>query len=160
MAFVQSGMRLTPAALNDPSAYKTSDTSRSSTTTLTADPNLVVSVVANAVYVLSAFIPHTYDPACDFKCTISGPSGASMPFWTAWWRTTDGNNIAGAMPNLGSVLTITSGSGTTVQPLWAQGVLTVGATAGSVAFEWAQNTSSVNAATVKAGALLRLERIG
>lgn len=159
MALIQTGMRLTPAVLNDPTAYKTADTSRTSTTTLAADPNLTVPVIANAVYVMSLAVAHTYDPACDFKFSWTGPSGATMANWTANWRTTDGVEVSGAFATLGTVVPITSASGTFTQPLWAHGILITSTTAGNLAMTWAQNTSAVGAATVKAGSLLRVERI-
>ncbi|MEV4846140.1 hypothetical protein AB0K20_23345 [Micromonospora matsumotoense] len=159
MPLIQSGMPLYPELLNSPTAWKTLDTARASTTTLAADPDLALPVIAGAVYVLSAYVAHTYDAACDFKFSWSGPSGATMTNWTADWRTTDGNEISGAFASLGSVVPITSGSGTLSQPLWAHGLLIIGGTAGTLALTWAQNTSSVNPATVRAGSTLRLERV-
>ncbi|MFJ8687200.1 hypothetical protein [Micromonospora wenchangensis] len=156
---IQSGMPLLPELLNSPTAWKTADTSRSSTTTLAADPDLTVPVIAGATYMLSAYIAHTYDAACDFKFSWSGPAGATMTNWQADWRTTDGTEISGAFAAIGSVVPITSGSGTLSQPLWAHGVLIIGGTAGTFALTWAQNTSSANAAIVRAGSTLRLERV-
>lgn len=159
MPLIQSGQRLTPALLNSPVAWKTADTSRTSTTTLTADPDLSVPVLANAVYLVALYVAHTYDAACDFRFSWSGPSGATMTNWTADWRTVDGNEVSGAFASLTSSVPLTSGSGTLTQPLWAHGLLIVGGTAGTFAFTWAQNTSSANAAIVRAGSVLRLERI-
>lgn len=159
MALFQSGMRLTPSRLNAPTAYKVADTSRSSTTTLTADPDLTVSVLANAVYVVDLYVSHTYDAAADFKFSWSGPAGATMTNWTADWRTTDGAEVSGSFATLGAVVPITSASGSLSQPIWAHGVLVVGSPSGTFAWTWAQNTSSANPATVRAGSLLRLERI-
>ncbi|MEH1059401.1 hypothetical protein V6U89_29860 [Micromonospora sp. CPCC 206171] len=153
------GMILTPARLNAPTAYKTSDTSRTLTTTLTADPDLSVSVIANAVYVVSLYAPHTYDALCDFKFSWTAPTGSAMTNWTADWRTVDGTEISGAFSTLSTVVPLTSASGTFTQPLWAHGLLVVGGTAGTFGMTWAQNTSHANAATVKTGSLLRLERV-
>lgn len=142
-----------------PAGYKTGDTSRVSTTTITADPDLAVSVIAGAVYLVSAFIPHTYNAAGDFKFGWSYPAGASMPNWAADWRTTDGTEVSGVFTDITSTVPITSASGTLNQPVWIHGLLTVGATAGTFAFAWAQNTSNAAATIVRAGAVLRLERI-
>lgn len=143
----------------NPTAYKTSDTSRTSTTTLTADPDLSVPLLASAVYLVSLYVSHTYDAAADFKFSWSGPSGAVMNNWTAGWRSTDGIETSGSFPTLGTVVPITSAAGTLNQPIWAHGVLIMGANAGNFALTWAQNTSSVNAAIVRAGSVLRLERV-
>ncbi|MFJ8685052.1 hypothetical protein [Micromonospora wenchangensis] len=142
-----------------PAGYKTADTSRSSTTTLTADPDLAVAVAAGAVYLMSAYIPHTYNAAGDFKFGWSGPAGASMPNWQADWRTTDGTEVSGAFTDITSTVPITSASGSLNQPVWCHGLLIVGATAGTFAFTWAQNTSNAAASIVRAGAVLRLERV-
>lgn len=159
MPLIESGMPLWPELLNAPTAYKTGDTSRASTTTLAADPDLAVPVIANAVYGVSLYVAHTYDPACDFKFSWSGPAGSTMTNWTADWRTTDGVEVSGAFASLGTTVPITSASGSFTQPVWAHGLLVIGGTAGTLALTWAQNTSSVNPAIVRAGSMLRLERV-
>lgn len=152
-------MKLTADRLNSPTAYKTSDTSRTSTTTLTADPNLAVSVVANAVYLVNLYVAHTYDAACDMKFSWSGPAGATMTNWMAAWRTVDGTETSGSFASISTSVPLQSASGSFTQPVWAHGLLIVSSTAGTFSFTWAQNTSSVNAATVKSGSILQLDRV-
>ncbi|MEV6800509.1 hypothetical protein AB0M91_19510 [Micromonospora rifamycinica] len=156
---IQSGMPLLPELLNDPTAVKTTDTSRISTVTLAADPDLTVPVIAGAVYLVNLYAPHTYNAAGDFKIGWTYPSGSTLPNWQARWRTTDGVETSGSFADITSTVAITSASGSLNQPVWAHGLLTIGALAGQFAFAWAQNTSNANATIVRAGAVLRLERI-
>ncbi|MEU5938634.1 hypothetical protein ABZ807_05500 [Micromonospora sp. NPDC047548] len=155
---IASGTPMFPALLNNPAAWKTADTSRASNTTLAADPHLAVPVLAGAVYAVDLAVAHTYD-AGGFKFSWSGPAGATMANWTAGWRTTSGTEVSGSFPTLTTVQPIVWSAGNINQPIWARGVLIVAATAGTFAFTWAQNTSHANPSIVRAGSVLRLERL-
>ena len=67
MALIQSGMPLYPELLNSPAAYKTSDTSRASTTTLAADPDLAVSVIAGAVPLYGTVVISSFSLLCNSR---------------------------------------------------------------------------------------------
>src|SRR6266536_3701246 len=61
-------------------AYKTASTSRASTTTLAADPHLIVAVDANAKYELTGLIDYEADVTGDMKFQFTLPAAAVMTY--------------------------------------------------------------------------------
>jgi hypothetical protein len=112
--------------------------------TPTTDAELTIPVVANAVYDVELACAWT-NGGGGFRGTWSGPTGASMV-----WTDNDGVGVT----TLGGNVTFSGTTGTTFK-----GTLTVGATAGSLAFQWAQSTSNAAATTLRAGCALILLRI-
>lgn len=161
---ILAGMKLTSTRLNNLYAtlyvYKTGDTSRTATATPASDPDLTVSVEANAVYDVRVAIAHTYDNTADFKFTFVGPAGATMTNWMFKVRTVDGTESSGVSATITTVQTVASASGTFNQPLWIEGTLVTAGTAGTFAFQWSQANSVVPAAIVRAGSSMKLIRVG
>ena len=140
------------------SAYKSGTTSRSSTTSLTLDPDLQVTVAANAVYEVRASIGYAcvstsagiaFDfqvPSGTFGYTANEPvstgGGAGVYF-----------NTAGT-PDNGD----TGGSGNTLG-LQFMGLLKVSTIGGTFGFKWAQYSSSSSALILQASSYLILNRI-
>lgn len=125
-------------------AVKPSDTSRASTIAPAADPVLALTVAANATYLVECVGVWTSGGG-GFRADWTGPAGATM-VWT--------DNDGSSSPDLGTDLTFAATTGTTFK-----GALVVGATAGTLTFRWAQNTSNAAATVLKAGCYLRLERV-
>lgn len=142
-------------------AYKTSDTSRASTTTLTADPDLQFAVAANAKYYFSGTFYYTggTQGSSDFKIGWTFPAGLTMIIAKSFIDTT-GAWVGGTV----SVQTDTPVFGTAVtlgnRTVQMSGTIFVSSTAGTLALTWAQNTSNATATVLKAGSGLILVRVG
>ena len=143
-------------------AVKPADTGRNTTTTMTADPDLQVSVAANCNYHVKAIIQYKggTNGASDAQFTITVPA-SSTGFYLAIRRQITGpltTNIDwtafGSATNAG-----TNGTGVTL-PLVLEASLTTAGTAGTVAVGWAQNTSNGTNTTVIAGSQLIVQRTG
>ena len=159
MTTFKAGNRQTAAALNGAiglTAIKGADTARTSTTTLTADPDLTVAVLANTTYVVrfSLLYKGGATNASDFKFGFSVPAGATF----AGGAITIANPLAVAiLPVASASSVLVSYSNGTGNPLWCQVTagLIVSGTAGSLALTWAQNTSSGTATTLMTGSSLQ-----
>lgn len=138
--------------------YKTGDTSRTSTTTLTADPHLSIAVAANAVYTLVIRLAINAGATPDFKWDLTAPGGATISDYSylAWGAVS--LHDYGTLPLLSSV-GVAVGDGN-VRPLTLWGTLVTVGTAANLDLRWAQNTSSGTATILKAGSSLSLVRIG
>jgi hypothetical protein len=120
---------------------KSADESVSSSITLQDDDALLFAVAANEVWVFEASILYTAASATpDLKFTWAAPSGAS-----GWYLAGGSTN-----PTIGLGVESNTAADTTVRVFKYVGYVANGATAGSVKFQWAQNTSSADATTVKA----------
>ncbi len=143
------------------SAVKSADTGRASTTSLAADPHLVLAVAASATYLLDGWLE--YDGAFgagDLKADWSLPSGATIRWGlhanasgdtTQKYATTTG-------PAATALTAGTYGVGAVANAARPAGFLTIGATAGNATFRWAQNSSNGTATTLRAGSWLRIFR--
>ena len=144
-------------------AYKTVDTSRASTTTYTDDPHLAVpGLLANAVYVVE-FEFNLAIGAGGFKYQSTAPSGATfecisfiwnngtVTFNAGWRRITAGASPGAA--TAGHIPGADAGS-----PYRLRYTLFMGSTAGTLAFQWAQDSSNVANTTIAKGSWMRLTR--
>lgn len=140
------------------SATKTADTSRDTTTTLTADPHLVVPVAADTAYTVEmTFSADSGSGTPDLKIGWSAPAGATMVNWSVHWSDAGGLHQFLNLATLATTLAIATD--TTIRPLQVLGTLTVGSTAGDLSFLWSQNTSSGTVTTIRTGASLKLTPI-
>lgn len=139
-------------------AVKTSNTSRSSTTTLAADPHLVLALEANATYDFDLDLSYNGNTngSGDLKFGFTGPSGFTMAFGTLVVSIPAGVSLGGGTQST----TVVSGSAGTGTPLYARasGILTTSATSGTLTLLWAQNTSSGTNTTLTTGSKMRLKR--
>lgn len=148
-----TGGRLTGAAargIAPSSAYKTQNQSVASTTQ-TADSDLLLTLVANAVYYFNCTL--AYQGAAsgdgDIQFTWSLPSGASMAYALIGWK--GGDPTAGYWETESSTVSLnTNGAGVNLS-LVMQGTVTTANTPGSMVFEWEQNTANSTTATVVVG---------
>jgi hypothetical protein len=112
-------------------------------------------VNANTTYVFSAWIPlNDSNTTADSKYTFTAPSGATMDVMTQYSSTTATTNV---ICNITTSATACANTTVNIANHFIQmnGQVTVGATAGTMQFQFAQNTST-NAAypIVKKGATL------
>ncbi|MFD7410158.1 hypothetical protein [Kitasatospora purpeofusca] len=140
-------------------AMRTVDSSpMTNSTTLTADSQLTIPVVANARYALDAWIVFTSDLGTDIKMdwtTPAGSSGLYAALGTGISNYTDYDSSAVTF----SFVRSTRGNGTVAQGISSRGTLTTAATAGSLTLRWAQNTSGATATKLLAGSWIRLQRM-
>jgi len=138
-------------------ARKTSDTSRSSTVTLTADPDLTLAVLANTTYEVEALLlPNSASATPGFGLGQTVPAGASGRFGASSWTEVSGSG-GDSFDQAGST-GLTIAAATTTWVLY-KGVLVVGGTAGSFTITWAQAVSNATATVLKAGSYLKLTKI-
>jgi hypothetical protein len=148
---------------------KPSDTTRASTTTVAADPDLVVPVVANSVYLIEFVVWFAGLQAAGFKTDWSVPAGTSFN------KRVSGPGSANAIEgnaNTTELRWAVHGQGTAVSytnPRNSAGlttytvetaIATIAATAGNVTLRWAQNTSNATGTVVITGSHARYRQIG
>jgi hypothetical protein len=134
---------------------KTSDTTRTATTTLAADPALTFPVLANTTYAFRFLVWADTTAAGDFKFSVSGPASPTL---VRMRRT----SIAAGATAFGTIAVDTAfgvsvavaGTGTNGVCVEVAGTLANGANAGAVAFQWAQNTSDPGSTIVRKGSFV------
>lgn len=162
---ILAGQKLTASLLSSMQplwAGKTASTSRSSTTTATADPELALTVEANAEYAFSAFIRYSGGQTGDLKCTFTGPSGSSGSWGARTMSTTataaTDSSEAIRTPN-GTTKAIGNISTSVPQTFNVMGRLITSSTSGTFSFDWAQNTSDATATVIEADSYMTLIRV-
>ena len=140
---------------------KGADTTRTATTTLSADPDLQFSMTASSKYWirLAAFFDTT--AAADFKWRHNGPASPTLIRLLRRWIIPGGTAEAGiAIDTAFSAadLAITS-TGTNGGVVTLEGVVANGLNAGTFSFSWAQNTSDAGNTIVRAGSTLEYAKL-
>lgn len=175
-----AGQRITASLLSSAQPQvvrKTSDTSRNSTTTRTADPHLTFEAVANAVYIVDGWIK--WDGAAntaDLSLQLTVPSGTLGD--TTIWGT--GNQVIGSTAAPALQINVSDARGYLVRSesldvnaarsygalaggsplaLLFTGTLRISSTAGTVSLDWAQSSSDANNTTLYTDSWLRYQRI-
>ncbi|MEU2484110.1 hypothetical protein ABZ593_05780 [Streptomyces sp. NPDC012617] len=141
---------------------KTSSTSRASTTTMSADPHLTMTLSVGT-YLLDAFLMYDADAAADLKLGWIGPASTVG----AWWPGGADSSAAAlaTSPRWGALSDITSST----LPVGAVGAGTIMAcrpvgtviiaTAGAFALSWAQQASSATPTVLRGQSTLQMKRI-
>lgn len=152
-----------PTAVFSALATKGSDTTRSATTTPTADPDLLFAIGASAteVWFFEAFLRfNSANVTMDVKMTFAGPTGATGAWGgegggnAAQWATVAVASSPAAPIALASNLTFGSAAAADFLAHLA-GFVFGGGTGGNVTLNWSQNTSDAGNLILKAGSLLR-----
>jgi hypothetical protein len=140
-----------PAGATIKSVRKSSDQTVTSSTTLVNDSQLLFAVAANETYIFQAWL-YTFaaDGTPDIKVTFTGPAGSTV----LWSSSQVIFNAAAA-----TTLTVVAAGGTSsdlfvdanFRAIQLYGTILNGGTAGNLQFQFAQNTSSANGTSVKAG---------
>lgn len=116
---------------------------RANTASPTDDPDLTLSVVANAVYEVRSLLVWT-NGGGGFRMAWNVPAAASMT-WT------DGGGSGMVLPTTNATFSASTGTE-------AVGRLVTGANAGACTLQWAQNTSNAGNTALQAGSFLTLRR--
>jgi hypothetical protein len=164
-----AGRRITASLLQAAiplEAMKAADTDRASTTTVTADPELVLALAASAEYQIEGMILTSCSVAGvsggpDILCTLAGPAGA-VGNWTLMGPSTAATSDDNAVRQRAFTLGSTAGYGhpntNTIAMILHARIITT--TAGTASFNWAQVASNAAATRVAAGSWLRATRTG
>jgi len=166
-----AGQRFTAtlAGAMEPDWYvKTSATTRASTTTPTDDPDLVIPVVAGEVCLCEFYVKY----ASSTSATALLKTQWSLPAGTSGNRQVTGPGSGATDSGADNMLSHwgVHGSGTPEvygarstggQQLWLYewAIVTVGATSGNVALQWAQNVSNAAGTSVVNGSYAKHTRI-
>jgi hypothetical protein len=147
---------------------KATDESRSANDTLTDDATLKFTVAANTKYRFRFRVFYTTDTDADFKLQAAGPAAPTMITYTliafAPGSGIGGGSIAGAIAltqgtAFGVPLALTETGGSVDGAIHVDGILHNGANAGTVVFQWAQNTSDAGGTIVRAGSYLEYSTV-
>ena len=139
--------------LTDDIAYKTSTTTRT-TTTKSLDPDIQLSVAASAIYVVRLAVIYTSTQAMAYTFTV--PSGASGGYVTSHNESGIGAGSWGFV--WGATVSAAAQAGA-VSGVLLQGLLVTSTTAGTFGFSWASDTTATSL-TVGVGSCMVLSRSG
>ena len=140
---------------------KTADESRNLTITVANDTDIQFDLAANTKYRFQGNIFFDTVAAADFKWRIAGPTGATLiriHRYNIAPGTTTHSDIAVDTAYSVADIAVTSG-GADGGYVHFQGIIFNGGTAGTFAFQWAQNTSNASNTTVRAGSFLAIVEI-
>jgi len=157
-------------------AYKTSDTARSNVTTRSADPDLQLALAASATYSITAYLSYQTGNTAGigFAFAFAFTGGTPGGRWGAWYRvagdtgTTTNAGPSGAVDFNWTGTAVTSGTWNAAatpgdghsHAVLIEGLAIIGGTAGTLSFNWAQDSSNATAVTVQAGSKLLAFRVG
>ena len=146
-------------------AYKTADESVTSSAVSQDDDALSLAVVANAVYLVTAWMIYEATTASDIRWGFTWPTGATMPWGEMALDTAAAGIFGDVKPNAfgapasGDVFQAGgAGAGSQLTGI-LYGLLTTSSTAGTLQLQWAQGTSGATATKVKAGSVLEARRL-
>jgi hypothetical protein len=139
---------------------KPGDTSLTSNVTLTNDPDLTVTLAANATYLMTSTLKYEADAAGDLNVSWVGPAGASSvgSLVALLSSATSDANVYINNFSLGGSFGIGGRGAGANRGAFFNGVVTTGASAGSLTLQWAQLTSSTIATILHAGSYVTLQR--
>jgi hypothetical protein len=158
---VLAGQRITASLLASlaPLAATSTGTSVTSSTVLINDPDLVLPVVAGAIYLFDSWLNYVAASGGGFKFQWAVPSGAGLLYSAL-------HNEGGSTGLDNSCLVQSQndavycqGAGSTVTAAHLAGVLAVGPAAGNLQLTWAQNTSSGTPTTLRSQSSVALRRV-
>lgn len=145
--------------------YKTGDTSKTDATAA-SDPHLVAPVEASQTYLVDALLLFMGNTTADFKYQFAAPTGAAGLFSSIGMPSTNTTatfpialNALSSLVALASPVAVGGISTSVASPVFIQGSLVTGTTAGLLELQWAQNAANATATVLKAGSFLRLSRV-
>lgn len=145
-------------------AKKTGDTTRTSTTTATDDPHLVVAVAANATYEVSCYVVYNAGTTGDIGVQFGVPASATGD-WSGvgWGRDATASVGTGGWTVRLNQNTITQnrtyGGDTTDLTIHMKGIVVTAGTSGNFSLQWAQAVSDGTGTIVRAPSYLVLRRV-
>jgi hypothetical protein len=144
-------------------AAKTSATSRASTTTITADPDLQLPVEANAEYLIHFYFRISGTAAADMDIQFTTPFGCTGSYSVTGRLA--GSSAADTDPRTSTRIAFnvetqfSTPSTAVAQVSHGAGRLITGPNAGTLSIDWAQTVSSATASVLEQDSWLELRRI-
>lgn len=164
-----AGQTLTAAALNALNtaitgvtpliAIKAGNTSRASTSTLAADPELFVALTPSLTYVVDSLLMYDAGATGLFQCYWSVPAGATVvgvPWGLSTTVTANSEGIIRTVPTGTGMGANGSGNQVSARPA---AYVVMGATAGNLSLTWAQQVSNATATVLHTGSWIRAIQI-
>ncbi len=153
-------------ALSTLFAYKTADESVSSSTTAQNDDHLAATVAANARYIIDMWVVvFSSSETPDFQVNFTQPSLATVGYSSNGLAFSTTGTVVGSV-QMQALINQTSPTNRQTTGVVADntvvrisGLLTTSSTAGTLQFQWSQQTSNAAAVIVRAGSWMRLQRI-
>lgn len=162
---IYAGQRATADLLNSmltDVAVKTSSTSRASTTTISADPELSLSVEASAEYIFECYwrVSGVAAGGIDIQVSVpTGTTGSYSPAARLAADQSDSGTRSSTRVSFNVETEYATPSTSAAQILQGYGRVIVGSTAGTLSIDWAQNASNVTATVFESDSWIRLTRI-
>jgi len=168
---ILAGQRITSTMLRDmlPEVIvKPSTTARASTTTLANDPDLQMTLSANAMYFVEFEILAAATNTADFKTEWTVPSGSTGlkavlgPSSSASTQSTaDPTTVRMGCHQFGTDIVYAGVRDDNSLAFYCRewGVVTTSSTGGTLALAWAQGTSNATATQVFGGSVMRVRRV-
>lgn len=142
-------------------AVKTSALAITGSTTLVNDPHLVLPVAASASYIMDLFV--WFDgpggTTADLKASFTTPASATWNFQILGVSPTADLEPSSFQPGSTPFVLATTGTGTS-RGATIKGLIITSVTAGSIQWQFAQNTSNATAVTVHSNSYMTLWRVG
>lgn len=123
--------------------------------TFVDDNDLTFVIGANQTWTYTMVVYGNSSTTADFKFSLTAPSGTACTWGVSETENADSNGNLGCGASSGLI----SGSGAD-EPYTVTGVVSSGATAGSVTLQWAQNTAAATNSIVRAGSYLEAMQKG
>jgi hypothetical protein len=142
-------------------AYKTGDSTRASTTTVSNDADLVAPLATNAFYVLTMYLyfEGSNTASQGLKWGFAFPTGWTMRYHAIYSSAsgvaTVGVSYVGTDVNAAG----TNGAGNN-RGLTINGSVFTSSSSGNLQFQWAQNVSEASTVTLHAQSYMMLNRMG
>src|SRR6266851_6339912 len=132
-------------------AVKGADTTRSSNTTLSNDPDLSVAIDASKTYWLEAMIGIQSPVAAGFRFQFTAPAGIAFTgiYQAALAAATSSVVFDGSGNLITSIFSIGTDGAGIEDVLMFRGVLVVAGTGGNLTFQWSQTTSNATSTIVR-----------
>ena len=138
--------------------YKDVDESFISQTTLRNDSNLKINLSASKTYVVEGLLfAKNTSGTSDLKIGFTVPSGAIMNIaYIANDPGASNNSSSGVLETSGSASSAIDLTTNDIEIIQISGTIKTSSTAGDLQLQWAQQNSSQNATTIKAGSFLKI----
>lgn len=133
--------------------FKLADETVNNSSTFQNDDNLLAAVASNALYYFRHQWVYNTGAVPDLKSQYTGPSGFSMIYWT---QASISTHAATGLNQTSSVVYDGDGQDVLVTTV---GRIQISSTAGTLNWQWAQNTADASNTIVRAGSILELRRI-
>lgn len=143
-------------------AYKTADETIISNGTYQNDDHLAIPVEASGVYFYIVKGGFSASTTADFRHKFLAPSGSFSACYYWYFNASNANQRSNYTAATDAAVTGLEGAGVSAsgsQPFEFGGVFTCGTTGGTLQWQWAQNTSTADNTTVRAGSTLTAYRV-